>query len=120
MKEMSLSHSEAFHYMEFRHGPKSIVNKRTLIIALLSDGARDEELRVLSEMRGLGATVLLVTDGAPADAPADVVLDLQAGLPEGARLPACLLPLQMLAFHRAIAQGLDPDRPTNLSAVVIL
>jgi glutamine---fructose-6-phosphate transaminase (isomerizing) len=33
MKEMSLAHSEAFHYMEFRHGPKSIVDKKTLIIA---------------------------------------------------------------------------------------
>jgi glutamine---fructose-6-phosphate transaminase (isomerizing) len=120
MKEMSLSHSEAFHYMEFRHGPKSIVNKRTLILALLSDSAREEELRVLREMRQLGASVLLVADGAPADAPADVLVDLGAGLPEGARLPACLLPLQMVAFHRAIAQGLDPDNPTNLSAVVIL
>lgn len=120
MKEMSLSHSEAFHYMEFRHGPKSIVNKRTLILALLSDGAREEELRVLREMRELGASVLLVADRAPDKVPADVLVDLDAGLPEGARLSACLLPLQMLAFHRAIAQGLDPDKPTNLSAVVIL
>lgn len=120
MKEMSLSHSEPFHYMEFRHGPKSIVNKGTLITALLSDSARDEELRLLSEMRALGATVLLVGDGVPSGAPADIIIDLQAGLPEGARLPACLLPAQMLAFHRAMAQGLDPDRPTNLSAVVIL
>ncbi|MGQ9552982.1 MAG: SIS domain-containing protein [Anaerolineae bacterium] len=120
MKEMSLSHSEAFHYLEFRHGPKSIVNKRTLIAALLSDSARDEELRLLAEMRQLGASVLLIGDSIEAAAPADYIVDLQADLPETARVPLCLPPLQVFAHSRAIAKGLDPDQPTNLSAVVVL
>lgn len=120
MKEMSLSHSEAFHYMEFRHGPKSIVDKRTLILGLLSDSARDQELKVLSEMRGLGASVLLIADRIPAGAPADYTVELGTGLPELARLPLCLTPLQVLAFSRSVSKGLDPDNPTNLTQVVVL
>lgn len=121
MKEMSLSHSEAYHFMEFRHGPKSIVNERTLIAALLSDSATDHELKVLEEMRGLGATVLLVCDRDPGDVRwADVLVTLGSGLPETARAPLCLLPLQLLAYGRSIARGLDPDQPANLSSVIIL
>ncbi len=120
MKEMSLSHSEAFHHMEFRHGPKSIVTNRTLIAAILSDSARDQELRVLSEMRDLGATVLLIADRAPSPCPADHLIELGTGLPETARLPLVLPPLQVLAYSRAMAKGLNPDRPTNLDSVVVL
>jgi len=121
MKEMSLSHSEAYHFMEFRHGPKSIVNERTLIAAILSDAATDYELTLLREMRELGAYILLVCDRDPGDElAADTVVPLQSGLPETARAPLCLLPLQLLAYGRAIARGLDPDRPTNLSSVIIL
>ncbi len=36
MKEMSLTHSEPFHFMEFRHGPKSMVTPQTLVIGLRS------------------------------------------------------------------------------------
>jgi glucosamine--fructose-6-phosphate aminotransferase (isomerizing) len=58
MKEMSLSYSEAFPFMEFRHGPMSMVNDATLIVGLLSDAARDYEVAVLEEMRALGARTL--------------------------------------------------------------
>jgi len=120
MKEMSLSHSEAFHYMEFRHGPKSIVNERTLIVALLSDSGRNEELRLLHEVRGLGASVLLIGDQLPADPPADYVVEFDANLGESVRLPLCLPPMQVLAYSRAVTKGLDPDQPTHLDAVVTL
>jgi glucosamine--fructose-6-phosphate aminotransferase (isomerizing) len=35
MKEMSLSHSEPFHFMEFRHGPMSMVTDTTAIVGLV-------------------------------------------------------------------------------------
>ena len=121
MKEMSLSHSEAYHFMEFRHGPKSIVNERTLIAALLSDTAAEYELKVLEEMRALGATVILICDRDPGDSRwSDVLIPLESGLPETARAPLCLVPLQLLAYGRSIARGLDPDQPANLSSVIIL
>ena len=34
MKEMSLTHSEPFHFMEFRHGPMSMVTESTVIVGL--------------------------------------------------------------------------------------
>jgi glucosamine--fructose-6-phosphate aminotransferase (isomerizing) len=61
MKEMSLSYAEAYHFLEFRHGPMSMVNGSTLIVGLLSQAAYEHELALLREMRGLGARVLAIT-----------------------------------------------------------
>src|SRR6185369_17077038 len=57
MKEMTLTHSEPFHFMEFRHGPMSMVNENTVVIGMLSDANRMQEAKVLSEMAELGARV---------------------------------------------------------------
>jgi glucosamine--fructose-6-phosphate aminotransferase (isomerizing) len=122
MKEMSLTYSEAFHFMEFRHGPKSMVNDHTLVIGLVSDAVRDREVAVLREMRGFGARVLAIAEeGTSADlGGADFVIPLRSGLPETARGVLYLPLLQLMAYHRAMAKGLDPDRPRNLDAVVYL
>ncbi len=112
MKEMSLSESEPFHFMEFRHGPQSMARPGTLIVGLLSDSARAHEQAVLDEMRALGAHVVGVGSGA-----AEVAL---ANLPEVVRGPLYLPFGQMLAYERAISRGLTPDQPSQLSAVVKL
>lgn len=119
MKEMSLSPSEAFHFLEFRHGPKSTASKRTLVIGLLSESARDHEASVLSEMRQLGTKVLALAESAEG-LPADEAIELRSGLDEQANLALFLPALQLLAYHRAVHKGLDPDRPANLDAVVRL
>jgi glucosamine--fructose-6-phosphate aminotransferase (isomerizing) len=121
-KEMSLSHSEAYHPLEFRHGPMSMVNKHTLVVGLLSDSGLAEELRVLEEMQGLGARILaLVEDDSALDAwRPDHVIELRSSLQEWERGLLCLPVLQRLAYHRALAKGLDPDRPNHLTAVVRL
>jgi glucosamine--fructose-6-phosphate aminotransferase (isomerizing) len=54
MKEMSLSHSEPFPFLEFRHGPMSMVNERTLLIGLLSERNQAQEQAVLDEMQARG------------------------------------------------------------------
>jgi glucosamine--fructose-6-phosphate aminotransferase (isomerizing) len=121
-KEMSLSYAEAYYPLEFRHGPMSMVNGHTLVVGFLSDTALMEELRVLEDMHGLGArTLALVEDGSAfADWQPDHVVELRSGLDEWERGPLYLPVLQRLAHHRAVAKGLDPDRPTNLKAVVEL
>lgn len=127
-KEMSLSHSAAYHPLEFRHGPMSMVNERTLVVGLLSDTSLTEESRVLKDMRELGArTLALVEDAADdehplamAERPADHIVELRSGLNEWERGPLYLPVLQRIAYHRAVAKGLDPDHPHNLSAVVEL
>lgn len=113
MKEMTLTHSEPFHFLEFRHGPMSMVNENTRILGLLSEANAGHENAVLSEMRGLGAKTTSL-----AESRADVSFD--SGLPEPVRAVLYLPVLQLLAFHRSMAKGLNPDRPENLGAVVKL
>ncbi len=121
-KEMSLSYAEAYHPLEFRHGPMSMVNQHTLVVGLLSDTALPEQLCVLQDMQGLGArTVALVEDGSVlAGWRADHVVELHSDLEEWARSPLYLPFAQRMAYHRAVAKGLNPDRPNNLTAVVEL
>ncbi len=119
MKEMSLSYSEAYHPLEFRHGPKSVVTDDSLVIGLLSDTARGPEAAVLADMKGLGARTLALAEEGEA-ALADDVLRFASGLAEADRLVLYLPALQLLAYHRAIANGQDPDNPHNLTAVVTL
>jgi glucosamine--fructose-6-phosphate aminotransferase (isomerizing) len=118
MKEMSISHSEAYHFLEFRHGPKALVDAQTLVAGLLSAQAHRHEAAVLREMAEMGATTLAVSfDGA---VPATHTLELPGDLPWWSR-PALYLPvLQRMGYARSIHKGLDPDNPRNLSAVVYL
>jgi glutamine---fructose-6-phosphate transaminase (isomerizing) len=120
MKEMSLTGSEAYHFLEFRHGPKSMVDSSTLVVGLLSDAARAAEMQVLREMKELGAMLLVLAESGEGLDWADAVVPFGSGLPEAARLPLYLPVLQLLAYHRAVGKGLDPDAPRNLDAVVRL
>ncbi len=113
MKEMSLTHSEPFYFLEYRHGPKSLAGPSALVIGLLSDKNRAHEQAVLEEMRGLDARVLSL-----AEAHADIAF--ASGVPESVRAVLYLPPLQLMAFYRSLAKGLNPDRPQNLTAVVQL
>ena len=54
MKEMSLTHSEPFHFMEFRHGPKSMVTPQTLVVGLRSTRNGPAESAVLEDVKALG------------------------------------------------------------------
>jgi glucosamine--fructose-6-phosphate aminotransferase (isomerizing) len=121
-KEMSLSYSEAYHPLEFRHGPMSMVNDRSLVVGLLSDAGLPEQVHVLEDMRKLGGRILALVEEASAFSgwKPDHIVALQSGLDEWERGPLYLPVLQRLAYHRAVAKGLDPDRPNNLTAVVTL
>jgi glucosamine--fructose-6-phosphate aminotransferase (isomerizing) len=119
MKEMSLSHSEAFHFFEFRHGPKSMVNGRTLVVGLLSQQAHTHEEQVLDEMAALGGHTLALAT-LPGTNGGTRRIQLACSLPAWATPVLYLPPLQLLAYCRAVAKGLDPDRPRNLESVVFL
>lgn len=113
MKEMTLTHSEAFHFLEFRHGPMSMVNRNAVVIGMVSDANRIHEAKVLEEMQALGGTVIAL-----AESDADIVFG--SGVPENARGVLYLPVLQLMAYHRSLAKGLNPDQPNNLTAVVKL
>jgi glucosamine--fructose-6-phosphate aminotransferase (isomerizing) len=113
MKEMTLTHSEPFHFLEFRHGPMSMVNEKAVVLGMLSDTNRAHESKVLSEMKTLGGTVIVIGEH-----DADVVLE--SGIPESVRGVLYLPVPQLMAFYRSVAKGLNPDRPKNLTAVIKL
>ncbi len=113
MKEMSLSHSEPFHFLEFRHGPKSMVTNSSLVIGLRSTVNGRSEEAVLADMESLGGRVLDIgEDGCQ--------IRFGSGLNEAIRNVLYLPVGQMIAFERSISKGLNPDHPSNLDAVVKL
>ena len=119
MKEMSLTHAEAFHFMEFRHGPMSMVDENTLIVGLLSDDPHGHERAVLTEMQALGARLLLLSEAEVQGILADSII-FDSGLDEIVRSALYMPPFQYLALGRAVAKGVNPDQPRNLTAVVYL
>lgn len=119
LKETSLTESEAFQTLEFRHGPKSMVDDTTLVVGLVGPRTRETELAVLREMRELGASVLAIGPDIEADTDLSP-LAFPPDLPEAAQHVLYLPPLQLLAYRRGLAKGLDPDHPRNLSFAVEL
>ncbi len=113
MKEMSLTHSEPFHFLEFRHGPMSMVGDSTCIIGLLSDPNYKYEIAVLEEMQARGASVFTLGEQG-----ADICFS--SNLTESVRNALYLPPLQLMALYRSLAKGLNPDQPENLTAVIKL
>ena len=113
MKEMTLTHSEPFHFLEFRHGPMSMVNGKAVVVGLLSDANRVYEEKVLTEMKALGANGTSLGESA-----ADV--EFRSGIPENIRGVLYLPVLQLMAFYRSVAKDLNPDKPNHLTAVVRL
>jgi glutamine---fructose-6-phosphate transaminase (isomerizing) len=113
MKEMCLTHSESFHFMEFRHGPKAMVNPDTLVVGLVSEKNKFYEMAVLDDIKELGAEVISIGEH-------DTDISFNSGLEEVFRNVLYLPFGQMMAYERAMAKGLDPDNPTNLDAVVKL
>jgi glucosamine--fructose-6-phosphate aminotransferase (isomerizing) len=113
MKEMTLTHSEPFHFLEFRHGPMSMVNQNSVVVGMLSDEHDAHESRVLSEMKALEGTVISL-----GETNADVQFD--SGIPESVRGVLYLPAVQLMAFYRSLAKGLNPDKPNHLTSVVQL
>ena len=113
MKEMTLTHSEPFHFLEFRHGPMSMVGDSAVIVGLVSPGPSSQERSVLREMKALGAKTVSFGSNK-----SDVCLD--ASIPGEVRNVLYLPVNHLMTYYRSLAKGLNPDQPRNLSAVVYL
>ncbi|MGI3900377.1 MAG: SIS domain-containing protein [Janthinobacterium lividum] len=112
LQEMSLSYSQAFHTMEYRHGPISLVDAKTFAVLLYNPETRDEEAKLTAELRAKGAVV--AGFGGPGD--------LEVGLDDVSEVRALVaLPaLQILGERVAELRGLDTVAPRHLSKVVVL
>jgi len=118
LKEMSVTSTETFHFLEFRHGPKSVVDEKTLIIALTSQRAFSWEKEVIMEMIDLGATILHLGKTS-LNSPQAIEIIFPEETLDDFSLPVLYLPfLQLLGYYRAKNKGLNPDSPRNLTKVV--
>jgi glucosamine--fructose-6-phosphate aminotransferase (isomerizing) len=113
MKEMTLTHSEPFHFMEFRHGPMSMVTPNAVVVGMLSEANHNHEQKVLDEMAKLGGRILSLGEN-------NANISFNSEIPEDVRGVLYLPVLQLMAYERSKAKGLNPDNPTNLTKVVNL
>ena len=107
----------------FRHGPKTIVNARTLVVIFLSNHpyTRRYDLDLLEEIRRDGkAGGLLAIAGRDAGIPAGVERILVPAMAD-ARDVDLLIPYiaapQIFAFEQAVMRGLSPDKPNTAGTV---
>jgi glucosamine--fructose-6-phosphate aminotransferase (isomerizing) len=113
MKEMSLNHSEPFHFMEFRHGPKSMITSSAQVIGLRSSVNQAHEQKVLDELGVMGGKIVSIGED-------QSKVSFNSNLDESIRNVLYLPFGQMVAFERSLAKGLNPDLPHNLDTVVKL
>ena len=118
LKEVSYLHAEAYPASELKHGPLALVGPDLPTVAIVPDDELfDKNLSTLGEIKARRGRVLLVGHSAPDGDLADDVLTIPKNEPE---LDPILLsvPLQLLAYHAAVALGNDVDRPRNLAKSV--
>ena len=122
MTEMSSSYAQAYHTLEFRHGPKSIASRETLITFLLSDAAKEEEIPLVGELKQLGAATFVIANRATPQLrrEADLLIELGLEGPEYARMALTAIPAQLLGLAAGLRKGLNPDTPKNLTRAVVL
>jgi glucosamine--fructose-6-phosphate aminotransferase (isomerizing) len=112
LQEMSLTYTQVFHPMEYRHGPISLVDDKTCVVLIYSPQTRDEEAKLYAELKEKGAFVIGI--GGPGDLYVDVAQhDLDRSM---TILPALQLFGERLAQHK----GLDSTAPRHLTKVVRL
>jgi glutamine---fructose-6-phosphate transaminase (isomerizing) len=119
LKEVSYVHAEAYPAAELKHGPLALVGPEVPTLVVLPDDALlDKNLATVEEIRARRGPVIAVTDAAlDADDRFAAVLRVPRSAPELA--PVLLgIPLQLLAYHAALALGRDVDRPRNLAKSV--
>ncbi len=120
MKEISYIPSDAYAAGEMKHGPIALLNESTPVVCVATDSpVLDKVLSNAEEVRARGAKVIAVASqgNERVAAVADEILYVE---PADWILEAILavLPLQLLAYHVARANGLNVDQPRNLAKTV--
>jgi glucosamine--fructose-6-phosphate aminotransferase (isomerizing) len=120
LKEISYIHAEAYPAGELKHGPLALVTSEMPVVTVAPNDALLEKLKSnMQEVRARGGELYVFAD-------ADTRIRPSAGvnvirLPEHYGLLSPILhvvPLQLLAYHTALARGTDVDKPRNLAKSV--
>ncbi len=120
LKEISYIHAEGYPAAEMKHGPIALVDKHTPSVFLLPRGQEyDKLMSNLQEIKARGGPVIAVVG--PGDREAARLADDVIEVPfveEYLQPVVMVLPLQLLAYHIAVARGCDVDKPRNLAKSV--
>jgi glucosamine--fructose-6-phosphate aminotransferase (isomerizing) len=118
LKEVSYVHAEAYPSAELKHGPLALVNADLPTVAIVpDDDLLDKNTSTLSEIKARkGPVIALAHRELPIEL-ADRTVVIPRNEPE---LDPILMsvPLQILAYHAAVALGRDVDKPRNLAKSV--
>ena len=117
LKEISYIHAEAYPAGELKHGPLALVDASMPVVTIAPNDRLLEKLKSnMQEVRARGGELYVFAD-------ADTHIESEEGMhvirmPEnyGDLSPVLhVVPLQLLAYHTALAKGTDVDKPRNLA-----
>jgi glucosamine--fructose-6-phosphate aminotransferase (isomerizing) len=120
LKEISYIHAEGYPAAEMKHGPIAMIDEKTpTVFVIPSDSLYEKNASNLEEIRARrGPIVALATEGNSRLAKlVDDVIFLPPA-PDSVFPLLAVLPLQLLAYHIAVARGCDVDKPRNLAKSV--
>ncbi len=120
LKEISYIHAEGYPAGEMKHGPIALIDESMPVVILVPQGpAYEKVLSNLQEAKARGGKIVAVaTEG---DDEVARFADRVVRVPAACDLltPVVLaVPLQLLAYHVAVAKGTDVDQPRNLAKSV--
>jgi glucosamine--fructose-6-phosphate aminotransferase (isomerizing) len=120
LKEISYIHAEAYPAGELKHGPLALVTSAMPVVTVAPNDALLEKLKSnMQEVRARGGELYVLADADSRIAASEGVNVIR--LPEnyGPLSPILhVVPLQLLAYHTALARGADVDKPRNLAKSV--
>ena len=121
LKEVAYLHSEAYPAGELKHGPISLIEEGTLVVAVNTvEPLFDKTMANVKEVKARGADVMcIVTEGM--EKAALTVADSCITVPRVHPVlqPSLnLIPLQVFAYYMALCRGCDVDKPRNLAKSV--
>jgi glucosamine--fructose-6-phosphate aminotransferase (isomerizing) len=121
LKEISYIHAEGYASGEMKHGPIALIDEAVPVIVLAPSGPLFEKtVSNMQEVRARGGKIVLVSDAegiAEAGEGSLATIEMPRVHPLIAPL-VYAVPVQLLAYHVAVAKGTDVDQPRNLAKSV--
>ncbi|MEG1859490.1 MAG: glutamine--fructose-6-phosphate transaminase (isomerizing), partial [Christensenellaceae bacterium] len=121
LKEISYIHSEAYAAGELKHGTIALIEKGTLVVALITQGELLEKcISNVKEVKARGALVLVVTQEKFKKKVADIADEIIT-IPNTIDFMSTItsiVPLQIFAYYMSVQKGCDVDKPRNLAKSV--
>lgn len=120
LKEISYIHAEGYAAGELKHGPIALIDEKTPVIVIApSDALFEKTASNVQEVVARGGKVIFLSDrrGIAALPVKAVTVELPSVDPFVAPI-LYALPVQLLAYHVAVAKGTDVDQPRNLAKSV--